>query len=576
MDPKILAAIQESMPRFNTDVTDSFHKKEFDEAVRVYERNLRMTLKTLEPKGVKFHGLRSVRPDEMFKFVSEDTTNKTFEINKESLYPVKLIISYTDNHGTEHFFDKVYVMLAYADKYGDVYIRDSLYSLQIVLADRSLSVITQSYKEKDTTIIKDMIFVKILGYKFKIDAENLTLRKLFPMDEGYHSVNVPLNLPANRFYTPKETWRIKSKNVPQPLLAWYVFAQYGVTEAISRFTECEFAIGNTDAIVEQYHSKDRWEIFTNSGVKNDKQLNKNFLYCDYAIAIRSKNPKRKEIPNVALQYAAAIIFLYDTAGSIFDMDLLDNQRYWRLVVGLFSMSNHGGEDNILKQMGEHFTSIYEYLDEYSIKKFSENGIVVKDMYDLLNYIVENRTEIIKTSDRANMFHKELASLEYTMDRLIVKANRFKHEIKNTTDLNKSKVGQAITRWFGLRDIEGAARESNLIQEATPTDCPLADYGLGVITQAKACTPPGTKRPEFNVSDQASKIHASLPFVVSYERITKPDPDGRGFLNPMVHLNQSGCVILAPHLRDLYERTNQRLTVRQPRISKGKPKDEQQS
>ncbi|BAW98272.1 phage protein [Vibrio phage pTD1] len=553
MDPRLLDAIDETMPRFNTDLTKGFHSRQFDDIVKWYERQLRMTLQSLESKGVKFHGLRPVRPDEMFKVISETTQNKTFETNRESLYPTNIHITYTDNQGTEHSFDNIYVMLPFTDEYGDIYIRDSLCSLQIVLADRGLSV------TKD-----EQIFVKILGYKFKIGTENVGFVRHYPSSAGNRTARMQLNLPANRFYTPKEAWRVNPKKVPEPLLAWYMFAEHGVTKTMEKYGECEIAVGDVEVIRDSYPESEGWEIYASAGRRTERQLTKTFIYNPFAIAVRPNNRKRGEIPTVALQYVASLLFLFDCGSALVDLDRLDDRMFWRLIIGMSSMSSRGGSDNILRQMSDHFQSIYEYMDESSIKRFAAQRIVVDDMFDLFNYIIANRTEIVKTVDRADMLHKEVCSLEYTMDRLIIRANRFKHEIKNITDLNTSKVSQTIVRWFGLRDIEPAARESNLIQESTPTDCPLADYVLGVMTQAKVCSSRGGKRAGFNVSDPANSIHPSLPFTMSAERITKPDPDGRGYLAPCAVINMSNCVVLDPKLRELYERTSSRLTVRQPR------------
>lgn len=551
MDPKLLDSIDTTMPRFNNEVTKGFHERQFGPIEKWYERQLRMILGTLESKGVKFHGLRSVRPDEMFKVISETTQNKTFETNKESLYPVNVHLTYTDHSGSEHSYDNIYIMLPFTDEYGDIYIRDSLCSLQIVLADRGLSV------TKD-----EQIFVKILGYKFKIGTENVGFVRMYPGPDNTRTSRIQLNLPANRFYTPTEAWRVNPKKVPEPLLAWYMFAEYGVTETMKKYGECEIAVGDMDAISGTYLESDGWEIYASNGRRSDRQLAKTAIYTPFAVAVRPLNRKRGEIPTVALQYVASLIFLFDCGSTLVDLDQLDETLFWRYIIGVASMSGRGGRDNILRQMNDHFKSIYEYLDAGSVQRFAAQRIVVNDMFDLFNYIIANRTEIVKTVDRADMLHKEVCSLEYTMDRLIIRANRFKHDIKNITDLNPSKVSHAITRWFGLRDIEPAARESNLIQESTPTDCPLADYTLGVMTQAKVCSTRGGKRAGFNVSDPANGIHSSLPFTMSCERITKPDPDGRGFLSPTVNVHTSNYIILAPHLRELYQMTTTRLTERE--------------
>ena len=98
-----------------------------------YEYLLRMTFEPIEKKGVWFVGVRSVRPHEMYNVIAKNTQQKTFETNKESLYPVKLVFKYGMDKNTAREMDPVYVLLPFCDRYGDVWIRGSQYSLQIVL-----------------------------------------------------------------------------------------------------------------------------------------------------------------------------------------------------------------------------------------------------------------------------------------------------------------------------------------------------------------------------------------------------------------------------------------------------------
>ena len=57
MDPKVLKLIERSMPKFNERVTMGFHQREFQNVKPEYERRLRMTLSSLEKRGVWFFGV---------------------------------------------------------------------------------------------------------------------------------------------------------------------------------------------------------------------------------------------------------------------------------------------------------------------------------------------------------------------------------------------------------------------------------------------------------------------------------------------------------------------------------------
>lgn len=552
MDPKILKARELTKVKFNETIASGFHQREFENIDKRYERLLRMTFESIEKKGVWFFGVKSVRPHEMNDVIANTTQQKTFETNKETLYPVKVMLGYGPTRETAQMLPPAYVLLPFCDEYGDVWIRGSQYSLQIVLADRGLSV------TKD-----DQIFVRVLGYKFKVGTENFEFVQVHHEAKIRTESRIPINLPANRFYQPSEARKPNPNKTPTPLLAWYVFAEYGFSKTMRQFGECTYAIGDTETIMSQYPFKDGWKIYTTRGLALTKSIC-NYVNCGLAVAVKPINDKRNgEIPNIAQQYVAALLYLFDVAGEFVDLDSLDDKQFWRLIVGRCSIKDGQNFTHIEKQMEDHFDSMSDCLDEGSIQRFAEQRILVKDLYELFNYIIANRAEIVKTSDKANMLHKELSSCEFTLDRLVTAANRFKHDIKNTTELNYERVKKFISSHFKLRDIESAAWESNMIQEATPTDNPITDYGLGVMSQAKVFGPKGGARnSDFNPNDPANAIHASLPFVMSFQRVTKPDPDSRGFLNPCVSLSGNRYLTIKPELRPLYEATYERLTKRE--------------
>ena len=266
---------------------------------------------------------------------------------------------------------------------------------------------------------------------------------------------------------------------------------------------------------------------------------------------------------MALQYAGALLFVIDCLSSYFDIDSIDNPDYWKLIIGRCSVKAGDSNEYIMRLMHEHFDSINEYLDEDSIKKFASQSIVVANMFDLFNYIIANRSEIVQTTDRASMFFKELASLEFTLDKLITAANSFKHDIKNNSELSQKKVSRFLNNNFHIKEIDNA-RTTNLIQEPTPTDNPFIDYVLGCMPQHKVYTGVGNKkkRGDFDTTDSACFTHPSLPFVNSYLRVTNPYPDGRGYLTPCIHLINDKITGLAPEFKELYEATDRRLKRRE--------------
>ena len=505
MDPRMVKIVDETMPRFNKDIVDGFHLKEFEGSERWLQNQYRIIFQSVAAKGVIFENIRRVKPKEFISYLL-NRQPCVYGTHKESYFPITINFSWQDpKTGAKKPLPPIHAMLLYCDKYGDTFIRDSQYSLQIVLAERGLSVT----KEK-------AIFLKLLSLKTKIGSE------FFRFDRVHTELpNVPystsnINLAANRFYSPTDSRAITSKKTPFPLLAWYVFGNLGFDKAMKLYSDCEYEIGGVDFITNKCKASDRWEIYTRTGSLNNKFLGE-FIPHDIAVAVRNKDANRKELSVIGMQYVAALLFVVTCLSSYFDLDQIDDPDYWKLIIGRCSVKPGDTVEYIMRLMREHFDSINnDYLEEESIKNFAKQSIYVSDMFELLNYIIANRSEIVQTTDRSSMVHKELASLEFALDGMITLANQFKHYIKNNSELTYNKLVQFLTNnSFRLRSIDNA-RLGNMILVPTPSDNPFSEYMLGCMPQHKVFT--GKKKQstgDFDPHDPANLTNSCQPFILDY-------------------------------------------------------------
>lgn len=551
MDPKLVPYVDATMPRFNKTIVEGFHLREFETGHRWLNHVFKLIFKDVERKGVIFDGISRVKPKEYIAFL-KGRQPKVYDTHRESYYPVTINYSYKDpKTGEIKPFPPIYTMLAFCDRYGDMWIRDSQYSLQFVMAERGLSVT----KEKS-------IFFKVLSFKTKIGAEFFRFDKVHTeLDNMPHST-INLNLAANRFYSPTESRSITSKKTPYPLLSWYIFGNLGFSEAMKLYGECEYEIGPVDVLAKRCTPKDRWEIFTRSGSLNSKFLG-DFIPLDIGIALRNKNEKRKDLSSIGMQYAAALLFVASCMSSYFELDDIDDKDYWKLLIGRCSVKPGDPNDYIMRLMHEHFDSINDLLEEDSIRKFASQSVYVKDVFELFNYIIANRSEIVQTTDRSSALNKELSSMEFTFDGLITLANQFKHYIKNNSELSYHKVKIFLSNnSLKLRSIDNA-RLANMILEPTPTDNPFSEYMLGCMPQHKVFS--GKRKQstgDFDVHDAANLTNASQPFIYSHQRVTKPYPNAGGYLNPCIHLINGNLTGIREERKDLYHEMEQRLKVRE--------------
>lgn len=562
MDPQVLKALAAQRGSFTQELVDGWHKRDMDRIIPHLDEAFRNMFRSLQEKGYIFDGIEEVDPIEFYSQITRQTGNgtKDFEIAKNSFFGVRILNHFRDPvTGVESELKTPLMFLAFTNKHGDIMTRNSVYSLQYVLSERGPSV----DGGKDKTI-----FIRVLGYKFKVTKEIHTFNRVYRKAGNIVTSAINMTLPANRFMSSRNDRKITSKKVPIPLLSWYVFGKYGFSHCMNEFAECEYQTDTLDTLLDTCREEDGWQIFSNTGAIHPKAFDRPKgapLLDEPALAIRSTK-EGGEISNLALQYAGGLLFMFGVFSHELDASRLDDIDYWRVIIGRCSirLPQRTDPSTYLRQMNEHFTSIEEMADNITVKKYNKFDINIKTTYDLFNYLILNYSSLIKLYDPADMLHKELASMEFLVDYLIHQANDFRFMIRNKSNITPKIINRELDTHFRTFNIDTSVRENNTILEQTGTDNPLIDYGLGIILQTKSTVNrgPGRKKEDFDANHPGSVIHASQPFVVSYQYASKPNPDGRGMLQPRVHLVQGKYTALRPEDRSLYEATKRRLKFRE--------------
>lgn len=562
MDPQVLKLLRQQRGGFTPELVDGWHKKDMDRIIDHLQEAFSSMFRSLQEKGYIFDGIEEVDPIEFYNQITRVSGNgtKDFEIAKNSFFGVRIL-----NHfkhpvtGVEEELKSPLMFLPYTNKHGDIKVRNGLYSLQYVLSERGPSV----DGGRDKTI-----FIRVLGYKFKVTKEIHTFNRVYRNMSNINTSAINMTLPANRFMSSKNDRKITSKKVPIPLLAWYVFGKFGFSKCMNDFAECDYMIDTLDTLLDICPEKDGWQVLSNTGAIHPKAFDRpkgTPLLAEPALAIRSRN-KGGEISNLALQYAGGLLFMFGVFSHELDVRRIDDIDYWRLIIGRCSIRLPQRTDPsvYLRQMNEHFTSIEEMADNITVEKYNKFNIDISSTYDLFNYLMRQYSSLIKLYNPADMLHKELASMEFLVDFLIHQANDFRFMIRNKSNITPKIINRELDTHFRLFNIDKSVRENNSILEATGTDNPLIDYGLGIILQTKSTVNrgPGRKKEDFDPNHPGSVIDASQPFVVSYQYASKPNPDGRGMLMPRVNLVHGKYTALHPEDRPLYEATKSRLKFRE--------------
>lgn len=563
-DPQLLKKVAERNTPFTKELTDGWFKRDLDEIVPYYDKILKTMLSGLKEKGYIIDRVERVCPIEFYNGITRNNTGsgtKDFETSRNTFFGVRIVNHFVDPEtGVEEELKNPLIFLPYTNEYGDIYARNNLYSLQYVLSERGPSV--------DGTQNDKTIFIRVLGYKFKVTKEVHVFNRVYKITETNHRTTaMHMTLPANRFQSSKNDRKIVSTKVPIPLLAWYVFGKYGFSHSMYEFADCEFVIDTYESLLEHCKEDDGWEIYINNGSVNPKAFQGGWgggCLVEPGIAVRSRT-KGGIVNNLALQYVGGLLFMFSVFNCELDIRRLDDIDYWRYIIGRCSIKlpDSTPPEAYLRQINEHFFSVEEYADEITLDKYKNFDIDVKDTYSLFNYLLLNYSNLIKLYNPADMLHKELASKEFLIDSLVKRISDFKFTIRNKSNITPKIINDALGSCFTLFAVDSTVRENNTILEQTGTDNPFIDYGLGIILQTKSSvSTAGKKSPEFDPRHPGSAIDASQPFVVSYQFASKPSPDARGTMQPRVHLVHGKYISLRPEDRTIYENTKHRLKFKE--------------
>ena len=559
MQKKLLEKIRKHRGPFTKELVEGWHKKDLDDVVPYLESCFRSIFNSLIEKGFHFEGLEEVCPKEFYELITKPNGSgiKNFEISKNSFFGVAMKSYYldpNDRNAKPEPLKTPLMFLPFTNKHGDIFVRNSLYSLQYVLSERGPSV--------DGTNNKT-IFIRVLGYKFKVMVELHRYYKV-SFDKRTGSITrypQAVKFPATRFFNSRNDRKIRDNKTPLPLLAWYTFGKYGFDYAMREFAECEYRIGFEDELVRDCPASEGWEIFVNGAEVHPKHIGPVDLSIkEPGIAIKQR--EQHEVGTLAFQYAGALLYMFGVFTSRLDLSRLNDTEYWRLLIGHCSIKLPMGspDEAYLRQIPEHFVSVEGYADAHTLDRYNKTGIPVKNFYELLNYLIVNYSNIIRTYNPADLLHKEIASKEFLLENIIHSANEFKFRIRNKSNITAKIINRELDLHFKLFGIDRSIRENNTILEQTGTDNPFIDYGLGIIRQTKSTISrgPGGKKDEFDPNHPGSQIDASQPFVVSYQYATGPSPEGNGLMQPRVYLVSGKYTGIREEDRELYERTKRRL------------------
>jgi len=498
----VIRRVHEVSPPFNHYAMSGFAEEHINNSPKFVEMLLREGCKIVDA-DLEVKGLRSVTPEQCV----------TYEIkNAKRNVPIK--VSLTKSNLRLHEYEVRFGTDIISTKLYTPFMQDNL----LVMSGRG-SMVRKVFLEKTFSLINNK---NIDGISFSPVRVNMNFHRMRRTKRifGYVSGNFYIHsIITAKMYNGK----IKRK-VCEPTIIHYILAKFGFIGALKKFgipkEDVNFVghISDDTDVFEYFAAVSRYEKDVGPGLF--VKVRKTALGDDLVL---------KFVVNLMYVLDNMHIQSFDPKSTtyVFREDAL----VWKTILGIVA-TGAASEGQALPSAKSHLLSADYFLDPITLKRLEENGIVVKDTYDLIQYIFIHIDEYMVQNLSENVYNSRLDVVNLLIDAFSV--NIFKRHIYVLT----SKT--VITK----REVE-AALKINAMMFKNVTFSSGKDDDKSYITQ------PSIVGDNFLLSGGLHKIrmgataeqriHPSMMVTESTQAFSGKTINKTGYANPYLPIKPSGSI-----------------------------------
>lgn len=519
MDKQLFELVSQSLPAFNDAIVDGLavHQLKFVEA---YVDRIMRTAEVDFPPELKYLGFKRCTPQEEFTEITRRLSSQsTFELAPSDLFMVKYFFSFK---GEE--LEPQCIYLPFVMPGGLIRIRGSLFNISPVLADKAISVGTDSIF---IPLNRDKLTFERQTQHFYRDGERETVYVIYSLI--YHQ-SAAIKKAANRAFVKGDT-----------TLGHYLFAKYGVTRTFAEFANTTIHVGLEDTINAIDYPKEEWVICSSIQIKPRKVREKFYTPSNIRLAIPRAN---YNLTTASL--IGSFFYIVDLFPNRVHPEYIDEQRLWMVLMGHLLFGNEVGEGKLYEDIAAHLKSMDGHLDIESKKNLQEDGVYCEDLYGLMMHIIETFSHRVTQSSFqvASLYDKRLMVLRYVLYNLIKAINNFMFKVTSSkkTPLLKADILKLMRFTLKHDLVMGINRKHGEVSSASsPGDNKYFKITSQVVLQTDSSG--GRGNPVTASNDPGKLLSASIAEVGSFSTMSKSEPTGRNKINPFVKVNLSDGLIL---------------------------------
>lgn len=492
------------------------------------ERVIRVN-EPLFPEGLKFEGSRMCTPYEHFeRITAEFQSRRTANIAKFSTYMVEYYFSFKGE-----MLRPRPVLLPFVRPGGLMDLNGATYVLSPVLADIGYSVSRNS------------IFVPFRRAKLTFNRVDYR----FKLDGKMEIVYVIWSTVHQEMHNRKTSDR-NDRGAIESCMAHYFFCEFGVVETFKRWggADVEF-VARRD--LDKY-PKSKYHHFESS------TLVKRHPTGDIILVM----PK-EQYNEFNKMLVGGFFYVVDTFPSFFvEIDYIKDREQWRTILGMMVFGDFEHRGKLIENIEAHMMGFNNYLDEMTMEDLASAGINVKNIWELIYYIMTELVHHFYQTNReeTSMYGKRLTVLRYVMEEFNSAISLLTYSFQGRRDIEwkANNIEDMLNKYLKLNTCIRylTSKHNELTTVNYPGDNKIIRLTSMIVPQDQARAVRTHNRGLIN--DSSRLLDASIAEVGQYKNQPKSAPDGRARIGTHVKLAADGTIVRREDIRELIDSVQRRI------------------
>lgn len=522
MKPLSLFEVSKRIPKpeFDKRIVEGFPYHQFKGAMDYFADKCRELDVMGEKVGLKFKYVRMTTPREenAASYIGHRTNGYRLRLDRTNLYMVAAVFEYQGRDIT------AYTRLMYVERGDRTLLDGKVFFIHPVLIDRGVNI------NKDSIFLSALSRTSVnftrLRYNIKVNDFDISASTLYATLHLGKASKSGRAIGANKL-------------TMKPLIFIYLLIQKGLRGAFKDYFGLDVIVeeGSYEHLHKKYPSS-KYTIYSSSGNRPHSLAKERWNTPSIHLIFEDVLEEHQEFLNTM---ALNFFYIYDHFNTMIDIDVIDEPSFWEVIAGHIIFNTNDSNAKLAEMVRNHIErSIDVQLDPSALRLLEMDGIKVNDIYELFAWLITNSNRIFMDRNPASMDNKRLTSLSYTLRPITHNITRLGYSLLNLDEpLDFNRMSKLVTGYITeglIRNIRKEHGEVASLQCAT--DNIFLSVTRNIVPQARAQSKKrgSSGLPMYNPENF---LHPTIMMYGQICGISKPEPTGRGYINPFAYTDAEG-------------------------------------